>query len=267
MRFIAVDDERLQLETIIEYLTEFYPDDEVKGFTRVRDVLEHIETNTVDVAILDINMPGNINGINLGEMLRKKNKRTKILYCTGYSEYAMEAYKMHANGYLQKPIMKEDLQKELSYVMQMPVYGADKKPYIHTFGNFDIYYGNRPVAFKRNKSKEVLAYLTDREGGWVSNKELMAVMWENAESDAVVSKYIPIVIREMELDLEAAGISHIIERKRGKLRLLCDEVVCDYFDYLQGEEAAVTAFHDEYMSQYSWGEKTLASLLSSKPSD
>ncbi len=261
MKFIIVDDERLQLETIVEYITEFYPSDDVQGFTKVSEALKYIENETVDIAVLDIYMPGNVNGINLGEILRKKNKRVKILYCSGYSEYAMDAFKMHANGYLQKPILKEDLKRELSYIMQMPVFGSGDKPYIHTFGNFDVFYGNRPIIFKRSKSKEALAYLVDREGSWVMNKELTAVLWEETTSDFALTKYITTVVADMVADLERAGIGYIVERQRGKLRLLKDEVACDYYDYLNEEERALALFRDEYMSQYSWGEITLSALL------
>ncbi len=267
MKFIAVDDERLQLATIMEYVSEFYPSAEIKGFTKASEVLEYAETQTADVAILDINMPGNMSGINIGEILRKKNNRIKLLYCSGYSHYAMDAFKMHANGYLQKPIMKDDLKKELSYIMEMPVFGSQEKPYINTFGNFDIYYANRPLVFKRSKSKECLAFLTDRKGAWVSNKELTVVLWEETGNNITLSKYITMIVKDMVADLEAVGIGHIIERQRGRVRLLKNEVACDYFDYLAKDENAIALFRDEYMSQYSWGESTLGALISGKPSE
>ncbi|MCD7981078.1 MAG: response regulator [Clostridiales bacterium] len=261
MKIIVMDDERLQLDTILDYIAELYPDDEVRGFTGVSGVLDYARENTADVAILDISMPGNINGISLGEMLRQKNKRIKLLYCTGHADYAVDAFRMHANGYLQKPIRKEELAAELQYVLQMPVYGNINKPYIHTFGNFDVFVDDCPVTFKRSKSKEILAYLADREGSWVSNRELAAVLWEENGSDQALSKYITVLVRSLILDLEHAGAGHIVERKRGNLRLVTGEVECDYYDYLKGDSQAASRFHNEYMNQYSWAENTLASLL------
>ncbi len=261
MRIIAVDDEAPQLETILEYLTELYPGAEIKGFTKVSEVLTYAESETADIALLDISMPGNINGINLGQILRNKNKRMKLLYCTGYSDYAMDAFKMHANGYLRKPIQKEDLRREMEYVMQMPVFDSDEKPYIHTFGNFDVFVNNRPIVFKRSKSKETLAYLVDREGAWVSNRELIVALWDESGSDTAFSKYITTLVNEMVAALDSVNIGHIVERQRGKVRLLKNEVICDYYEYLEGNKQARIRFHNEYMSQYSWGEETLASLV------
>ncbi len=257
MKIIAVDDEVLQLETVVEYITELYPDAEVLGFNKVSSVLEYAKKETIDLAILDINMPGNINGINLGEVLRKKNKRIKLLYCTGYSDYAIDAFNIHANGYLQKPIRKDDLMRELEYILKMPVYNVADKPYIHTFGNFDIFVGSNPVIFKRKKSKEILAYLTDRKGTWVTNRELAVVLWEDNKDDIALIKYITTIVRDMELDLGKAHIGHIIDRRRGKIRLLVNEVICDYFDYVKGERQ----FDNEYMTQYSWAESTLGNLI------
>ncbi len=261
MKIIAVDDEILQLETLMEYISEFYPDSEVKGFSRVSEVVDYIENESVDVAVLDISMPGNINGIQLGEIIREKNPAAKILYCSGYSDYALDAFKIHANGYLQKPVMKEDFKKEMAYLLNLPEAEADEKPYIHTFGNFDIFVNGRPVVFKRRKSKEILAYAIDREGSWVSNREIAAVLWDEDGVDIALTKYITTIVKDLIDTLEEVGAGNIFERERGKLRILKDEVNCDYYNYLKGDKKVLLGFHSEYMSQYSWGEETLASIL------
>ncbi len=264
MRIIAVDNERAQLDTVTEYLARIYPNADIKAFTEASDALEHMESEGADLAVLESCLNGEISGIRLGEMLREKNQRIKLLYCSACTDHAMDAFKLHANGYLQKPVDEEILGKELEYIMKMPVFGGGERPYIRTFGNFDVFCGERPVVFKRSKSKEVLAYLCDRHGAWVTNKDLLVILWEETGQDALLTKYIPTVVRDMELDLMAAGIGHIIERLRGKLRILVNEVECDYFDYLGGSRQAAGAFYDEYMSQYSWAEDTLAALISNK---
>ncbi len=261
MRIIAVDDELLQLETIMEYTAQLYPNASLHGFSKVSEVRAFMEDHTVDLAILDISLPGNLNGIGLGELLRSKNRDVKLLYCTGYADYAMDAFSQHANGYLRKPIRKEELKKELQYILQMPTYGSSQKPYIHTFGNFDVFVGDTPVTFRRSKSKEVLAYLCDREGSWVTNRELVTVLWDEQTDEAALSKYITTLVNDMVSALSQAGIGHIVKRERGKLRLQKMQVDCDYYDYLRGDAAAREHFHMEYMSQYSWGEDTLANLV------
>ncbi len=260
MNIIIVEDEQLLLDTMIEYTTELMPDALVIGFSKVYDALEFVKANTTDIAILDIHLTGNMNGINLGEQLRELDDNIKLIFCTGYSDYALDAFKIHANAYLCKPILKEDLKRELEYVQKLDRTDITEKPRIHTFGNFDLFVNGRPVLFRRSKSKEVLAYLTDREGSWVTNRELIVALWEDQSTDMFFVKYISTLVRDMVKDLRAVGAEHIIERQRGRVRLLRDKVSCDYYDYLDSDSQAMAKFHFEYMSQYSWGEVTLAYL-------
>ncbi len=62
-------------------------------------------------------------------------------------------------------------------------------------------------------------------------------------------------------DMEQADIDYIVERKRGKLRILKNKITCDYYEYINGIEQARAGFHGEYMSRYSWAEETLASII------
>ncbi len=261
MKIIVVDDELLQLKTIIEYLEEIVSDADVCAFQKTGEVLEFLEKEKADLAILDIKMPGKINGIGLAAQMKHMIPEIKILFCTGYTEYALDAFRVHANGYLCKPIGKEELQREINYIFSERERVKTKKPFLHTFGNFDLFVNGSPVKFKRSKSKEALAWLTDRKGTWVTNQELMAAIWEEYSFDTPITKYASLLISDLITDLERAGAAQIIERKRGRLRLCMEEVECDYFDLLAGDINAINSFCSEYMSQYSWGEVTLSGLL------
>ncbi|MCR5487116.1 MAG: hypothetical protein K6F35_06245 [Lachnospiraceae bacterium] len=56
----------------------------------------------------------------------------------------------------------------------------------------------------------------------------------------------------------------MIIRKYGLLGIDASKIDCDYYAYRDGNPAAVNAFRGEYMSQYSWAEKTLGSLVFKK---
>lgn len=51
------------------------------------------------------------------------------------------------------------------------------------FGNFDLLVDGKRVAFKRAKSKELMAYLIDRHGASVTRREAFAVLWEDRTYD------------------------------------------------------------------------------------
>ena len=52
-------------------------------------------------------------------------------------------------------------------------------------------------------------------------------------------------------------------RGKGEIGIIRDAIDCDYYSYLdnKGVEGAEKLFNGEYMSQYSWAEYTLASLM------
>lgn len=60
--------------------------------------------------------------------------------------------------------------------------------------------------------------------------------------------------------LEEYGISDIVESVNGKRRQVTDKVRCGLYDYLSGQEAYAQLFKGSYLSNYSWGENTLAEL-------
>lgn len=65
-----------------------------------------------DVFLLDILMPG-LNGIELGQELRRSNPMAPILYLTTSRDFALESYRTEAMGYLLKPVDKGELFRSL----------------------------------------------------------------------------------------------------------------------------------------------------------
>ncbi len=259
MKMIIVDDEILQIETMEEYLGELAPDAEIHYFLHPQEALNYLQDNSADIAFLDIKMPGTLDGLGLAKEMKSIIPDIKIIFCTGYSEYALDAFRLHADGYLCKPIMKDRLREELEYLTSSAKNNDAGKPFIHTFGNFDLFVGDAPVVFSRTKSKEALAWITDRKGAWVTSNELMSGIWEDYNLNTPTNKYASLLIKEMIRDLESYGVSYIVEHKRGKIRLCVNEVRCDYLEMLSGKTDS--GFKGEYMTQYSWGETTLSNLL------
>ncbi|MDO4554653.1 MAG: response regulator [Lachnospiraceae bacterium] len=69
MKIIAVDDEKLALESVISAIKKVKPEESVTGFRDAQEALHFIEENACDVAFLDIEMR-EMDGITLA----KKNK-------------------------------------------------------------------------------------------------------------------------------------------------------------------------------------------------
>lgn len=70
-----------------------------------------------DIIFLDIYMSG-IDGIETAKRLRKKDKTVEIIYLSSYSGLTKEALSVHAFEYLEKPINKTDIYKQLDEVIE-----------------------------------------------------------------------------------------------------------------------------------------------------
>lgn len=128
---------------------------------------------------------------------------------------------------------------------------------IRTFGYFDVFVGDKPIAFRNKKSKELLALLVDRRGGFVTSEEAISFLWEDEPSSSVtLARYRKVALRLKNI-LAEYGISEILESVDGKRRIVPDKVRCDLYDYLAGK---TDLFKGSYLSNYSWGETTLAEL-------
>ena len=131
---------------------------------------------------------------------------------------------------------------------------------IRTFGYFDVFVGDRPIAFRNKKSKELFALLVDRKGGYVTSEEAISFLWEDEPANTVtLSRYRKVALR-LKNTLEEYGISDVIESIDGKRRIVMERVQCDLYQYLSGKEEYSQLFKGSYLTNYSWGETTLGEL-------
>lgn len=135
------------------------------------------------------------------------------------------------------------------------------RTYIRTFGYFDVFVDEKPIPFRNKKSKELLALLVDRRGGYVTSEEAIAYLWEDEEVNAVtLSRYRKVALR-LKNTLEEYGIADVVESVDGKRRVVTEQVRCDLYDYLSQKEEFKQLFKGSYLTNYSWGENTLGELL------
>ena len=127
MRILAVDDERCALNLLTRNIRAVVPQAEVIEFINPAAALEWAGENTCDVAFLDIEL-GCMNGIELGKYLKERNPKTNLIFVTGYLDYAISAYALHASGYLSKPASQEAIRAELENLRYpMPKPQTDRK--------------------------------------------------------------------------------------------------------------------------------------------
>lgn len=251
---LAVDDERPMLHALVRAIKESADITEVNEFTTCSAALEWAKDNTADIAFLDVSMRG-MSGIMLAEKLLEQQPGCKIIFCTGYSEYAVDAFKLHASGYLMKPVTAEAVQKEIDHIRGQKA--KERLLTVKCFGNFEAYCNREPLAFRRTRTKEVLAFLIDRHGAGVSTKEICAKLWENEMDDAKNRNYLYQMLEDLRRTLKEVGAESILVKTTGTYAVDPERIDCDYYSYLSKGKPE---FYGEYMSQYSWAEETCAML-------
>lgn len=261
MNIVCVDDEDLVLQYTLAIIKDVMPHGtDVQGFTASADALDWIASHKVDLAILDIDMPV-MNGLELAARTKEVSPDTSVIFLTGYSQYAVDAFSMHVSGYLLKPVSRDKMAEEISYIMESrPSPAATSHVSAVCFGGFDLFVDGEAVSFARSKSKELLAYLVDRYGSSITRAEAATVLWEDSFYDRSMQKQLDVVIRSLRATLSNYGVEDILEIQKGALRIRPEMVDCDLYRFTEGDIDAVNSYRGEYMTSYSWAEFTAAYL-------
>ena len=251
---IAVDDEILMLGALVKAVDASPDIREVNKFSDCDEALDFVKKNPVDIAFLDINMRG-MGGLALAESIIAVRPNCKIVFCTGYEEYAIPAFKLHASGYLMKPISAEDVQAEINNIKG--VKQREKLLTVHCFGNFEVYAKGEKLMFKRLKTKELFAFLVDRKGAGMTAKQICAVLFPDDEDDVKNAAYLRQLVMDLKNTLKSVGAENVLRHETPCYRVDTSLIQCDYLTYL---ETGKPEFLGEYMMQYSWAEDTCAAL-------
>jgi DNA-binding NtrC family response regulator len=87
-------------------------------FTEEEEAIGYVESNGVDLAILDIKLK-KMSGVEVLEELKKKSPTLEVIMLTGYPtiETARECLKLGAAEYCVKPIDKDELEEKVAQVL------------------------------------------------------------------------------------------------------------------------------------------------------
>ena len=252
---ITVDDERPMLNALTDIVKSSPDVDAVYDFSVCSAALEWISNNVADVAFLDINMRG-MGGLALAEKIIEIHPECKIIFCTGYEEYALNAIQLRCSGYLMKPITQEAVQKEIDHI-------KSKNPQsvlldVKCFGNFEVLKNGETLTFKRTKAKELFAVLVDRNGAGMTGKQICAVIWPENTDDVKNMDYLRHLVVDLKKALSNVGAEKVFCQEGYNYRIDTTRINCDYHKFLK---TGKPQFHGEYMMQYSWAEDTLSLLL------
>ena len=107
-RVLLVDDERDFLEVLIRRLGK--RDVDVRGVSSGEEALQYLQAKRIDVAVLDVRMPG-MDGLTALRKIKKLDPLIEVIMLTGHAslEVALEGMRAGAFDYLMKPAEIDEL--------------------------------------------------------------------------------------------------------------------------------------------------------------
>lgn len=252
MRIFAVEDEPTILKSLTKHIAELLPEAEVFAFGDAEDAVSALPQGAVDIAFLDIEL-GDMNGVELAKRIKAEWPLCNVVFCTGYASYATQAFDLGASDYLMKPITDEKLEHALAQLRHAPKPVLPKgQLYVQCFGTFEVFYNGEPLLCLTKRAKELFAYLVDQAGAVSSAADIIGVLFpKSAES------YLRVARRDLEKALAEIGHEDILIKGWGKLGVRKELLLCDYYEYLDGNPDALNLYRGVYMRQYNWAKPTL----------
>jgi two-component system, LytTR family, response regulator len=101
-RVVVADDEPLSLDRAARLVIEASQVELIAACASAEELLDVLQTESVDIAVLDIQMP-KLSGVELARHLREHPDTPEIIFVTAHSEHAVTAFDLDVSDYVLKP--------------------------------------------------------------------------------------------------------------------------------------------------------------------
>ena len=260
MLIFVLENEPALLRAARKVIKEAAPDAELMAFSRSDAALKAADTQGLrpDVAFVDVEMSG-MSGMEFSACMKTRSPDTRVVLIAGFPQDARGGLKTRTQGFILKPLKTEQVLKELALPARPPAPVPDKLC-VQCFGYFGVYWQGKPLIFLRKQAKELFAFLIDRRGASCGAEEIISALWEGEQDIKAAKHRLRTVLHDLKTTLRQIGMEEVLIRERRQMAIRRDKVDCDYYRMLDGDREAISAFHGEYMKDYSWAELTRGRL-------
>ncbi len=146
-----------------------------------------------------------------------------ILYDSGRGEYWMpELFRNYMQEKTTKGMLHERIGEADVWMAENPV-----KVQIHSFGSFQVAYRGKEVRWRTRKTKELFAFLFDKQGKSVSRDTILGNLWADLEENKARNIFYT-TMTYLRKNLKEAGVSELLLCQKGMYRLDMKKVESDY---------------------------------------
>lgn len=231
LRAIIVDDEELSVKRLKRILAESGEIGNCHTFQSPFEAYEYVKANPVDIAFLDISMPG-LNGMKLSECLHELDDNLDIVFVTGYDEYAVKAFELSALDYLLKPVTAGRIAKMLEK-LEKKHRRTDIKPKLSVllFNGLKLqrrYHEEEPLKLRSPKTDELLAFLICK--GTVSREEIIDTLWNGLEPEKAW-KNLNSTLYYIRKAINTGRMKDCILTGKSEIRIDGSAIYCDLYEF------------------------------------
>lgn len=124
--------------------------------TNPEELIEYVKVNKVNVVFLDIDLKSNITGLDLADIIRKKDRNIYIIFTTGHLEYGLMAYKYKTFDYIPKPITVERLKDTITRLVED--YSGSEPKFVRLDNNRTIIRQDSILYIQKRRDENYLLY-------------------------------------------------------------------------------------------------------------
>jgi DNA-binding response OmpR family regulator len=204
-KILLVDDEVRMLDLLTLYLAP-------KGYTCIKmssaaDALHYLETESVDLIVLDVMMP-DMDGWDACKEIRKKYN-IPIIMLTARSDKidVVKGLKLGADDYISKPFDEEELTARIEAVLRRNIGENDKiefKGLVLNIDSFELLYNHKPVPLTPKEFSLLRVFLQNRNKVF-TREHLLSSVW--GYSVATEDRTIDSHVRNLREKLRKTGFS------------------------------------------------------------
>lgn len=174
-----------------------------------------MQAHPVDAVFLDIMMP-EMDGMELANQLLDCHSTARVVFVTGYEEYAVRAFELEAADYLLKPVSRERLAKALRRLREtVPPKSVGAKPEITCLGGFRVCAGGSAPVWRSPKTEELFALVVLKTS--VSRDEAATILWSGLVPEKAY-KNLNATLYYIRRALSACGAADCLSATRRELR-------------------------------------------------
>ena len=140
MFVLTVDSSRNDMEILTQCIKKELPDAVICGVPFAKEAYKLASNRKVDLALIDMELGGedSTQGMELAERLMDLSEDTVIMFTSSEEKHAVDAYRVHAEGFILKPLTEEKVEDELAHYKKTTLKRKEVKHdlRIRCFGNF-----------------------------------------------------------------------------------------------------------------------------------